>query len=347
MKIVIISPFQKSLPRGIERFCYSLANALGALGHTIIIYTWASKKNFSWGALHANVHIKECPNFRYYQREWIGYYYNFLLNKDKPDAVILNFLYHGEIKLSNKWNYTYVLHSPASQIKTRYEYIKEHITKFTKLKFVAVSNMVKREGLPYMENRECAVIFNGVDLELFKPSDAFTKHKKFKIITVAALEQRKGIQFMINAIAAYPEKNNIEYHIYGDGSYKKELVALIEKMNLENVVTINKPVGNLYDVLKGFDLFTLLSKGEAFPIAPLEAMASGLPLLVSSYEPYPEFIQPEFGYMIHPKEEKRIHVIVGNLSKDNKLKEAMALSSRKNALRYSWAEVAKEYVKYI
>ena len=66
MKIVIISPFQNHLGRGIERFTYSIANIMAKQGHEVIIYAWKSKTKFSWGKTHNNVTLKLCPNFRYY-----------------------------------------------------------------------------------------------------------------------------------------------------------------------------------------------------------------------------------------------------------------------------------------
>ena len=91
MKIVIISPFQNHLSRGIERFTFSIANIMAKQGHDVIIYAWKSENKFSWGKTHDNVTLKLCPNFKYYQRSWIGYYYNYLLRKDNPDRVYLNF----------------------------------------------------------------------------------------------------------------------------------------------------------------------------------------------------------------------------------------------------------------
>ena len=51
------------------------------------------------------------------------------------------------------------------------------------------------------------------------------------------------------------------------------------------------------------------------PIAPLEAMASGLPLLVSNYDPYPEFVNETFGYMVDRENIKQIHCVLDELFK--------------------------------
>lgn len=346
MKIVIISPFQTTLPRGIERFTYSIANEMANQGHEVIIYAWKSKTNFSWGELHNNVTLKECQNFKYYQRSWIGYYYNYLLRKDNPDRVYLNFLYHGELNLDKKFKYYYVLHSPASQVKNRYEFIKAHSKKFKYLTFVAVSNMVKREALPYINNKRCLVIYNGVDLNLFKPLDI--KHQELetclKLITAAAFVERKGIQFMIEALSTYSQINRIKYNIYGSGPYASELKRLITYYKLGNYIVINKAVNNIEEVLPANHLFVLLSKGEAMPIAPLEAMASGLPLLVSNYEPYPEFVNESFGYVVDREDVSQIHSVLDELLQKQKLKQ-LKTNAREAAEQFSWEKSVKAYLK--
>ena len=346
MKIVIISPFQTQLPRGIERFTYSIANEMANQGHEVIIYAWKSKTNFSWGDLHKNVIVRTCPHSKYYQRSWIGYYYNYLLRKDNPDRVYLNFLYHGELKLNKTHKYYYVLHSPASQIKNRYEFIKTHSNDFKDLTFVGVSKMVKREALPYMNNKRCEVIYNGVDLNLFKPSDNNIPEEQvpnLNIITAAAFEERKGMQFMIKALSTYSQINRIKYNIYGSGPYASELKQLIAYYKLGNYIVINKSVNNIDEILPANDLFILLSKGEAMPIAPLEAMASGLPLLVSNYDPYPEFVNESFGYMVDRENIKEIHSVLDELLQKEKLKQ-LKKQSRLAAEQFSWSKVVESYL---
>ncbi len=345
MKIVIISPFQTILPRGIERFTYSIANEMANQGHEVIIYAWKSKTNFSWGELHNNVTLKECQNFKYYQRSWIGHHYNYLLRKDNPDRVYLNFLYHGELNLDKKFKYYYVLHSPASQVKNRYEFIKTHSKKFKDLTFVAVSNMVKREALAYINNIRCEVIYNGVDLDLFKSVCIKQQDLEpcLKLITAAAFEERKGMQFIIKALASYPNKDNIKYNIFGSGPMALELKHLITFHKLEKQVIVNKVTNKINKELPKHDVFVLLSKGEAMPIAPLEAMASGLPLLVSNYDPYPEFVNESFGYMVDREDIKKIHSVLDELLQKENLKKLKA-NARLAAEQFSWSNVVESYL---
>lgn len=345
MKIVIISPFQKIMPRGVERFTFSWANEMANQGHDVIIYVWKSKTNFSWGDLHNRVRLRECPNFKYYQRSWIGYYYNYLLRKDNPDRVYLNFLYHGELNLNKDFKYYYVLHSPASQIKNRYDYIKTHSKKFKDLTFVAVSKMVKREALPYLNHKRCEVIYNGVDLKLFKPypKEQQASEPNLYLVTAAAFEERKGMQYMITALASYPHKEKIKYNIFGSGPMASELKRLITFYKLEKQVIINKPTNTINEVLPKNDVFVLLSTGEAFGLAVLEGMAAGLSVITSNYNPFPEFVNASFGYMVDREDVKQIHGVLDELLQKQKLNQ-LKTNARKSAEQFSWEKTVQLYL---
>ena len=273
-------------------------------------------------------------------------FYYLWVKIDRPDNIILNFLYHGELKLNKNHKYYYVLHSPASQIKNRYEFIKTHCNDFKDLTFVAVSKMVKREAKPYINNKRCEVICNCVDLHLFKPLDNNVSEEQalnLNLITAAAFEERKGMQFMIKALSTYSQINQIKYNIYGSGPYFLELEQLIAYYKLGNYIIINKAVDNLHEILPANDLFVLLSKGEAMPIAPLEAMASGLPLLVSNYEPYPEFVNESFGYMVDREDVKQIHDVLDELLQKEKLKQ-LKKQSRLVSEQFRWSKVVESYL---
>ena len=294
-KVVIIAPYLYSLQRGIERFCINLSDAMVQKGCKVIIYTWGERGNKPCGELNLAIKIRRVPYCRYYRELWARWFYRLWLKFDNPDATILNFFYHGEEFLPKDKKYLYVLHSPASQVPQRYEYVREKIKPFTNIHVVAISEMVRREALPYFEGKPMSLIYNGTDVKLFKPLTDKASDGKLHIITPAAYEERKGMHYMIKTLADYEHKGKIKYDIYGGGdeAYGTYLKKLIEEYHLEEVVTLKGSVSNLHELEPRYDLFALLSKGEAFALTPIEAMASGLPILVSEYDPYPEFVKPE------------------------------------------------------
>lgn len=342
MKVVIISPFQFIYSRGIERYVFSLSNEMAKLGYNLTIYCWDKDTHFEWGHYHENIKIIKLKRFRYFNSIFMGIRYKFLISRDKPDFILINFLYHGEQFLPKNQKIFYTLHSPASQIKERYHFIKKIAPKFKNMKFIAVSKKVKLEAQKYLNNYSLKIIFNGVDTELFKYQANYTKpSNSIKIVSVAALEERKGIQYLIQALKEY--KYPYHYTIYGTGSYKAVLDDLISKNNLQGHISILEPISNLNEVLSQYDIFALLSKGEAFPIAPLEAMSSGLPLLVSNYSPFPEFVNNKFGFLVDPYDTKEIHKILREISTNNELVKKMQKNARKEAEKFNWNSIALEY----
>jgi glycosyltransferase involved in cell wall biosynthesis len=181
---------------------------------------------------------------------------------------------------------------------------------------------------------------------LFKPraKNQQPSEPYLHLVTAAAFEERKGMQYMISALASYNHKEKIKYNIFGGGPTASELKRLITFHKLETQVIINEPTNTISNVLPKNDVFVLLSKGEAMPIAPLEAMASGLPLLVSNYEPYPEFVNASFGYMVDREDVKQIHNVLDQFLQKQKLKQ-LKTSAREAAEQFSWEKAVKAYLE--
>ena len=351
LKLVIISPYQFRLKRGIERFTWSIANGLARRGISVTVYTWAaSAETASWGEWHPNVHVRKVPHSRYFQSFIAGLFYNHWLKKDQPEIIALNFLYHGEHRLPRNKKYLYILNSPASETPKRYAFIQKQINRLDKIWFVAVSEMVKREALPYLRNKPVSVIYNGVDTAVFVPApkDAGVPHKKIKLVTVAALEKRKGIQHMLTLLGKTDKttQQKIQYDIYGEGAYRGELVALIRQYSLQDCVKIMEPVNNLHELLPGYDLFCLMSHGEAMPMAPLEAIACGLPVLCADVPPFDEFMSPEIGLAVNPaNREQIIHFILG--LRNTTRAHSYAAAARRRSLQFSWEIAADKYTSLL
>jgi glycosyltransferase involved in cell wall biosynthesis len=347
MKLVIISPFQFRLHRGIERLTFSLANALAEKGFSITVYAWEGiEHNVDWGKWHPAIKIRKVPAVRYFQSLVAGFFYRNWIRRDNPDYIFLHFLYQGENKLPAKRKYIYILNSPASQIENRYVYIQRQLKRFKNLEFVAVSQKVKKDAIPYTEGRKITTILNGVDTDLFKPrvNGVAQPAELIRIVSAAALEERKGMQYVISALGKMEEsqRQKIRYDIFGEGPYKEKLQDLIHSYDLEKIVSLKQPVNNLSEVLPQYDLFCLLSSGEAFGLSILEAMACGLPILASNFEPFNEIVDEKFGACIDPKDTEGIIRFISNCKIQN-YKNDWAAASREKSMNFNWEKVAEDY----
>ena len=125
----------------------------------------------------------------------------------------------------------------------------------------------------------------------------------------------------------------MRFHIYGDGPYKKKIVSLINKEKLQKNVKLKGITNEPENIFCDYDIFILISKGEAFPISPLEAMSCGLPLIVSNEEPFDEIISQDCGILIDPNNQRQI--IDSILLLKNKIKRKdLGISARSKVKRY-------------
>lgn len=141
----------------------------------------------------------------------------------------------------------------------------------------------KRLGLP--ENK-FSLIPNGSDLPIIPREERETVDENL-IVSIGRLERYKGHQ---RIIAALPEilarRPNVRLWIAGEGPYKAQLWDLAHKLGVNHRVDIHAvPAterGRLARELSKAALVMLLSEYETHPIAALEALALGRPVLVAN-----------------------------------------------------------------
>jgi len=111
-----------------------------------------------------------------------------------------------------------------------------------------------------------------------------------KVIVVAKLDQkRKNIPFLIKSLLPFLKERKVTLSLYGalrneDSEIYKEIVQLIEEHELHESITIHASVDyvRLLNDYTSHDLFILPSYDEPAAISHFEAMARGLPVIVSN-----------------------------------------------------------------
>lgn len=131
-----------------------------------------------------------------------------------------------------------------------------------------------------------------------------SKQNPFRIVMTGMFRWQKDQKTLINAINILKNRSmDVELHLVGSSSWGERNVGLFEEckilvdnLNLNSTIFFHKEKIVDGDFLSKFDLFVLSSKSECFPIAPLESLACGLPILVSDIPPLMEIIENgEFG----------------------------------------------------
>lgn len=152
------------------------------------------------------------------------------------------------------------------------------------------------------------LIPNGVELPSVAPAE---RHEGGPLIaSVGRLERYKGHQRVLAAFARLRESQPLaRLWIAGAGPYEPQLRALVGRLGLENAVEISAVAAEdraeMARRLAQVDLVVLLSDYETNPIAALETIAVGRPLLVATGSGLGELAQRGLARAIDPDSEPR------------------------------------------
>lgn len=157
----------------------------------------------------------------------------------------------------------------------------------------AVSDMLKKHGLRLL------TIQNGVDTEKFSALNQPDKHelrialdlpiKKVVYISVGHLSKRKDPEAIINAFSKSRARESGCLLFLGDGELRSSCEKLMGEQGKGDIRFLGT-VNNVADYLRAVDYFISASKAEGLPNSVLEALACGLPVLLSDISAHKEVL---------------------------------------------------------
>jgi glycosyltransferase involved in cell wall biosynthesis len=210
-----------------------------------------------------------------------------------------------------------------------------------------VTGSLKHLALHTFTEMKISVVPNGVDSNFFNNSKSTGRpDKRFKLISVARLVERKGIQDVLRALAELNDPE-ISLLIVGTGNFENRLRKLCDQLSLNETVYFYGfcPPRRLSDLMGGSDGFILPSRAEAFGNVFAEAMACGLPVIGSDVGGIPDLIGPANGILVQPGDIEMIKRAIIKLKASAALRASMGAANRKKIMAdYTWESVCKRYV---
>ena len=217
---------------------------------------------------------------------------------------------------------------------------------------IAVSELVRRDliaqfGLP---PTRVTTIYNGVDLERFKPAAGSAVRAHFRIpnntkliLFVGNGFARKGLGFLIDALAKVPDAHLV---VVGSDRAAGSFLRRAYRAGVGSRVVFAGSQPDPVEFFTAADALALPSLFEPFGNVAMEAMACGLPAIVSTQCGAAEVMPPELrGYVIQdPTDAAEIaHKL------DAMLKDAQSLRavSRAAAAEFTWEKYAQQLNRYI
>lgn len=197
-------------------------------------------------------------------------------------------------------------------------------------------------------------LVNGVGLDLHKFVEASPEEKQeirrvfglsdedIFALSVAQLIKRKNHMVLIQAVA---QLQNPHFHLFicGDGVQEAELKAKARELGVENQIHFLGFRKDVYKISSAADLFLFASLQEGLPVAIMEAMACGLPIIASNVRGNYDLIdQGKGGYLVNPMNVEEFVKAIHKMTENKERIERMKRYNLEKVQRYSIGAVVEQ-----
>jgi glycosyltransferase involved in cell wall biosynthesis len=230
--------------------------------------------------------------------------------------------------------------------------------------FVAITSGISRELRDYGVNPGSIYsITNSVDTKRFRPVSESDKYrlrqqlnfpnKKLIITYSGRLVSYKGLPLLIRvAHKIQREHKNVGFVLVGSGSIdihncEAELKDYVLKNGLEASICFAGEADNVHEYLQASDIFVSPTEKDAFPVALIEAMACGLPVISTPVGGIREIItDKQNGLLVEPGNFQQLHDAISTLIVDKALAAFLGNAATQTVRkRYSEAIVTAKYAE--
>jgi glycosyltransferase involved in cell wall biosynthesis len=231
---------------------------------------------------------------------------------------------------------------------------------------VSLSNQISREyealGVPH-DKIHC--IPNAVDsLRFAEPFDRLTTRRKLGIadetiffLSVGRNHAQKDFPSLLRAAAALKRNTARPFRLMIAGRDTSKLSEQVAQLELTNEVILREstpdkhegrmqlPSDEMISWYRSADIFVMSSILEGFSSALLEAMAAGLPIIVTDTPACREVVRENENAVIVPcRDSVSLSAAMARLSSDSELRQRYAAKSRELSSQYTWERVVSDYL---
>lgn len=211
------------------------------------------------------------------------------------------------------------------------------------------AKMYKQHGL----KTNITPISNGLKTDIFNPeNDGEYLRRKYDlpknniVMYSGRISAEKNLEVLIKAIPYVVKKINAHFLFVGSGGeYKRSLIKLASDLNvLDNTTFIDfldwRDYPNIFNIA---DIFAMPSEVELQSIVTLEAVASGLPIVVVNKGALPELVDMDNGLIFEPGNSEQMAENIIRILSDEKLRKKMSRNSLKLIERHRLEKIASRF----
>ncbi len=213
----------------------------------------------------------------------------------------------------------------------------------------AQSERHKRLALRTDPTAQIAVIGNGVDTNVFRPrAERQRNHDAaVNILTVGRLIERKGHRFLLQAAAILRKRGyeSVNFQVTGTGDAADGLKQLCTELGVQDCVHFTGYLSReeIIATYENADIFVLPSLNEGMSISLLEALAAGLPVVVTATGGTSRMVRGN-GVIVPKGDAEALADALARLIDSPQQREEMGRRSEELAQEFSWEEVSRQYL---
>ncbi len=246
--------------------------------------------------------------------------------------------------------YPFLSFSPYSLYQRLYTFLNsrwERQAFIGAAKVIAVSRLLAQEiALLGVPSERINVIYNGVDTDQFQPgisdrsSFGLPSNVPLALFVGDIRTSRKNLDTVLRALQQVPELHLAVAGKVQDSPYP----ALARELGVNERVFFLDKISRIPALMQSVDLFVFPSRYEAHPLVVLEAMASGLPIIVSGNFGASDFLGAGGEILDDPNDVDSLAGFMTDLLHDPEKRRSMAIAGRQRALEMRWSTMAAAYL---
>lgn len=358
MKLLFLVDGNVFCTGGAELQAFNLANQLDSMGHEIDVVGPYLDRNTQQITERLGIAVRQLNywkipklssifymiRFAWFLRQEAHQYDAIHIHTVHKMAAVTGLLRHYApcpvvAKVSGAYEHYQGEQSPSSHLGSLQHWVNKAIAKLDF--FQAISeDTCQRLALSGIASDKILAIPNGVDTKTFLPSKALhtDNNTKTVICFCGRLVGVKGLETLIDAAALLQQQlpDQFEVHLNGDGERREALQQQVQSLGLESVVLFKGNTDNVAQALQQAHIYAQTSLYEGLSNAVLEAMSSGLPLVLTAAGGNKDVVKQEHnGYLVSPSDATELASQLAKLISDRALCRQMGQNSR------DWAE--REY----
>lgn len=215
---------------------------------------------------------------------------------------------------------------------------------------VAPSHATARELAEDYGARDVAVIPNGVTLPAEPAAEIGAPRRPFTVLYAGRLRTRKAVAVLLEAFSRLRDRvSDAELIVVGDGEQRPALEAQAKRLGVAGAIRFEgaRPHDAMPAYYRSADVFCLPSLYEGFPLAILEAMAAGLPVVATAVAGVPEAVADGVTGRVVPAEDAgALAEALAGLAADPVTARAMGEAGRARAAReFAIPKIASDYLE--